>query len=133
MATDSSTPGNSQENSPEAQKLQDLDAKWEGLFQKLTSLITNLERTVATKLLIHESLGTSRENQRHPQGAEQNEKEHSSSSESDIELRADEDDTLSIPGSDDELLKELEQELEANDETGRPLLSSLAEMVNKRF
>ena len=52
--------------------------------------------------------------------------------ESDIELRADEI-TLSIPESDDELLKELEQELEADDETGRPLSSSLAELVNKRF
>ena len=52
MATDSSTPGNSQENSPEAQKLQDIDAKWEGRFQKLTALITNLERTVATKSVL---------------------------------------------------------------------------------
>ena len=50
-----------------------------------------------------------------------------------MELRADEDDTLSISRSDDELLKELEQELEANDETGRPLSSSLAELVNQRF
>ena len=66
MATDSNTPGNSQENSPEAQKLQDLDAKWEGRLQKLTSLITNLERTVDAKLSIHESPGTSRENPEAP-------------------------------------------------------------------
>ena len=84
MATDFNTPGNSPENSPEAQKLQDLDAKWEGRLQKLTSLITNLERSVDAKSSIHESPGTSREN---PEASTKDEakrkRTHSSSSESD--------------------------------------------------
>lgn len=102
MATDSSTPGSSEENSPEAKKLQDLDAKWEGRFQKLPSLTTNLERTVAAKSSIHESPYTSREKPEAPtKGGTKRKRTHSSSSESDMELRADEDDTLSISRSDD--------------------------------